>query len=166
MASILDALPSGPEDRNDLSDLRSPALDVVGEAQSDPPDESHWAEYGPVPTTEDRRGRGLSRLSLQYHLAVSDAVALTLVWVPLALTGAGADRGRQLVGAALAIALTMISMQRAGLYRSHVCAMRSREVGRVLVSTVIGALAFAGCEWLAGTAKANAPSSARASARR
>ena len=80
-----------------------------------------------------------SRSSLRSHLVVGDALALTATWVPLALVGSGAGRGRQLVAAWAAVLLTIAAMRRAGLYRSHVCALPSRETARVVASAALGA---------------------------
>jgi exopolysaccharide biosynthesis polyprenyl glycosylphosphotransferase len=98
-----------------------------------------------------RTGRGGERVSLRTHVVISDTIAVTIAWMPVALIGSGTDRGRQLVAAVAAIAATLLALRQAGLYRPHLCALPTREAARVLGSTVFGALVFALCEWMAGS---------------
>lgn len=155
MASLMHALPSGPEDGNGLSNSGTTALDledaaVIGGADPARPDIADW--FGGVPAgARDKDPRSSQRLSLRHHLAAGDAVALTVAWVPFALVASGAGRGQQLLSAAAAIVTTMAAMRRAGLYQSHVCALASRQVARVLASTALGAAVFAACGWLTGS---------------
>ncbi len=135
MASMIDSLPSGAKNHQDgSSDAGSVPLAVVTEG----------APAGAGPKA------GVSGLSLRHHLTLSDALALTLAWVPLALLAQGAGTGRQFLGAAAAIGSTLAAMQQAGLYRSRVCALHSREVVRVLFSALAGGFVYAACAWLAG----------------
>lgn len=144
MASTIQALPSGAENRNGSSSDGTAAL----EAQAD---DRGWFDGSPAPVS-DRRGTNVPRLALPYHLTVSDAVALIVTWVPLALIDSGAGRARQLVCAAAAVVSTMVAIRRAGLYRSQVRALPDREVARVLVCATLGGAVFTLCGWLAGSA--------------
>lgn len=91
---------------------------------------------------------------LRRHLAVGDAVALAIAWGAQPHTAAAGSVGTQLACAGGAVAVTMLAMQRAGLYLSRVCAMRSLEAVRVLGATIVGGAAFAGLHWLAGSTMA------------
>jgi exopolysaccharide biosynthesis polyprenyl glycosylphosphotransferase len=94
---------------------------------------------------------------LRRHLAGGDLVALTVVWLPLALISSGRALWPQIAAAAAATALTVLAIQRAGLYRARVCAVRSLEALRVAWASVLGALVFAGFEWFTGPASVARP---------
>jgi exopolysaccharide biosynthesis polyprenyl glycosylphosphotransferase len=136
VASIIDSLPPGQEGGSRLSHAAPTSLDIV----------SGTPAGGTKPD-------GAPGLSLRYHLALSDAVALTLAWIPLTLL-AGADRGRHLLCAVAAILASLAAMQMAGLYRSLVCGLHSRDVVRVLFAALVGGLVFVACDWLAGAGAA------------
>ncbi len=134
MASIIDSLPPGQENRNGLSHAASPPLDIV-----------------PGTPADGAKAIGAaSGLSLSYHLALSDTVALILAWVPLTLLAGGPDRGRHILGAAAAVLSSLAAMQMAGLYRSRVCGLSSRDMVRILFAALVGGLVFVACDWLAG----------------
>ncbi len=154
MASVLHALPSGPEDGGSLPAGDTPPLQVDGNvlvAESDQVERPGRDDAGGAETASSNRpSRSPERLSLRWHLVISDVVALTVAWLPVALVGSG-DRGRQLIAGVAAIAATMLALRRAGLYRSHLCALPTREALRVLGSTGLGALVFALSQWMAGS---------------
>jgi exopolysaccharide biosynthesis polyprenyl glycosylphosphotransferase len=87
--------------------------------------------------------------ALRRHLVIGDAVALTVAWLPLALLVSDGSRAKTALCALAAVGSTMVAMQRAELYRSHVCALPSREAARIVTCAVIGAVAFAVCGYVA-----------------
>ena len=97
------------------------------------------------------------RSSLRRYLVAGDVLALLVTWIPLALVNMGNADGRHLIGAAAAMVSTLVAMQQAGLYRSHVCALHSRQAARAVTSAAIGAGVFAACEWLSGGVTAGVP---------
>ena len=91
---------------------------------------------------------------LRRHLVAGDVLALIAVWLPLALVQTHGAIATRLASAGVAVVVTLLAMQHAGLYKARVCAVRSLEAVRVSVASLIGACAFFGCEWLAGSATA------------
>jgi exopolysaccharide biosynthesis polyprenyl glycosylphosphotransferase len=88
------------------------------------------------------------------NLVIGDVVALAAAWTAPALSAHVMAWDRRALCSAAAVIVTMMSMHRAGLYRSRVCALRSTEVARTIVATVLGAGVFAASAWLAGSASA------------
>ena len=85
---------------------------------------------------------------------IGDVVALAAAWTAPALSRNAVAWERRALCSAAAVVVTMLSMHRAGLYRSRVCALRSTEAARTIAAAVLGARCFAACEWLAGSASA------------
>lgn len=90
-------------------------------------------------------------LALRRQLAFGDALALAVAWGVQPHSGAYGSVGTQLACAGGAVVVTMLAMQRAGLYRSRVCALRSLEAVRALGAAIAGGAAFAALHWLAGS---------------
>jgi exopolysaccharide biosynthesis polyprenyl glycosylphosphotransferase len=152
VASIIHALPSGPEDREGRPPDDGPAIrqaDHGGGAGEARPDAG--ARFDTIPGRGGDRA-GLARQSLRYHLVIGDAFATTAAWLSVAFLAFQAATGRQLLSAAAAIVLTMGALRRAGLYRTYVCTLPSRQLVRVIGSVALGALVFLLCGWLAGSA--------------
>jgi exopolysaccharide biosynthesis polyprenyl glycosylphosphotransferase len=91
------------------------------------------------------------RTSLRQQLVAGDVIALVVTWG--AFTAAKWPDGAHLiVGSAAAVLATLVAMERAGLYRSRICALRSLEVVRVSLSCVVGALAYMALRAVGGRA--------------
>jgi len=88
------------------------------------------------------------------NLVIGDVIALAAAWTAPALLVHGLVWERRALCSAAAVIVTMLSMHRAGLYRSRVCALRSAEAARTIAAAVLGAGVFATGEWLAGSASA------------
>ena len=84
-------------------------------------------------------------------------MGLVLAWVSVALIDKGPAHARPWLCAAAAVVVTLVAMHRAELYRSHVCALPSRETARILACTLIGGLVFAACDATSGPAGVGAP---------
>ncbi len=87
-------------------------------------------------------------------LVIGDVVALAAAWTAPALYGNALAWERRALCSAAAVIVTMLSMHRAGLYRSRVCALRSTEAARTVAAAALGGGVFAASEWLAGSASA------------
>ena len=81
--------------------------------------------------------------SPRQQLVAGDVVALVLTWGMLVGFRWGTGSNPKLAAcAAGAVVVTLFAMDRAGLYRARVCALRSLEAVRVFVSSVAGTAAF------------------------
>ena len=89
--------------------------------------------------------------SLRYQLVLGDGLAASVAWVFAAVVAGDKGGTRQLVCALAAVVATMTALRRAGLYRTHVCNLPSRQVVRVVASATLGAVAYLLCGWLAGS---------------
>lgn len=98
----------------------------------------------------EERGPRQQVQRLRRHLVTGDLLALTVVWLPLALVQTGRAVWLQIGTAAMATASTMFTLQRAGLYRARACALPSLEETRVATASVVGALVFAAWGSLTG----------------
>ena len=154
MASITRGLPGPAEaEKSPLADRTTISLVESGGTQvaaptvvgNTPPVDDDLSASGRRKPEGQKHGARLRR-----HLAGGDLVALTVVWLPLAVLSNGRAIWPQIGAAAAATALTMLAIQRAGLYRARVCAVRSLEALRVVWASVLGALLFAAVEWLTG----------------
>jgi exopolysaccharide biosynthesis polyprenyl glycosylphosphotransferase len=97
---------------------------------------------GPVSRQIARRPRPPTRTPRQ-QLVAGDIVALALTWGMLVAFRWGAGSNPKLAASAVgAVAVTLFAMNRAGLYRARVCALRSLEAVGVFVSSVAGTAAF------------------------
>jgi exopolysaccharide biosynthesis polyprenyl glycosylphosphotransferase len=159
------ARPPGPEDANGLSNTASATLEggATGHGATGPARPSDQSDALPgrsdlsnlaVLSTESFQG---GRSSLGRYLVVGDVLALLVTWLPLALLTMDDSDGRRLIAAAAAMVSTLIAMQQAGLYRSHVCALHSRQSARAVISAAIGAGVFAACEGLTGRVTPGVP---------
>jgi len=88
------------------------------------------------------------------NLVIGDVVALAAAWTAPVFSANAMAWDRRALCSAAAVIVTIVSMHRAGLYRSRVCALRSTETARTILATVLGAGVFAAGEWLAGSASA------------
>jgi exopolysaccharide biosynthesis polyprenyl glycosylphosphotransferase len=158
VASTIHVLPSGPEDAEGEPGNERPAPEADGEelALSTVPIRAGADRQFASETAGVTRTSSSSRHFQRSHLIVSDGVALISTWVPLGLLASGAGWGRQVLAASAAILATMLALRSVGLYRPHVCALPSRQAARVASATILGAVVFAGCAWLAGTAATSA----------
>jgi exopolysaccharide biosynthesis polyprenyl glycosylphosphotransferase len=162
VASITRGLPGPPEAEESPLAGRMPVAMVSGETVTQatapavlgavPSDHDGLVTSGTRPREVQKQGARLRR-----HLAGGDLVALAVVWLPLALISSGRAIWPQLAAAAAATALTILAIQRAGLYRARVCAVRSLETLRVVWASVLGALLFGGFEWLTGPSSVARP---------
>jgi exopolysaccharide biosynthesis polyprenyl glycosylphosphotransferase len=80
--------------------------------------------------------------ALRRRLVAGDVVALGSAWGALAFTRRANGLGHEVALAAIAVLVTLLAMERGGLYRSRVCALRSLEVVRVVTACAIGTAAF------------------------
>jgi exopolysaccharide biosynthesis polyprenyl glycosylphosphotransferase len=154
VASIIHALPSGPEDRSgDSQGEGVAALDTGDEVGASGADEgrSGGSTQRDTLLTPAAGPRAPGRRSLRNQLVIGDAIATTVVWLSVAIFGFQAGSSRQLVSAAAAIVVTLAALRRAGLYQTYVCMLPSRHLARVIGSVTIGALVFFSCCWLAGS---------------
>jgi len=95
--------------------------------------------HGARPYNHERRRR---TGSLRRQLAAGDVVALGACWGAQAMLHNRLSRAHELAFGAVAVLVTLVAMQRGGLYRSRVCALRSLEIVRVTVASAIGTAAF------------------------
>jgi exopolysaccharide biosynthesis polyprenyl glycosylphosphotransferase len=155
MTSITQGLPGRP-DANESLPVDQTAMVLVGDGpRNDAVPPIGPRNNGSAPNRLDRpNGRWLREpektSNLRRHLALGDIIALTVVWVPLALVQTTGTLRVQLACAAAATATGLVAMERIGLYRARVCAVRSLEAVRVIAASIVGAGAFAFVAWLAG----------------
>lgn len=120
---------------------------------------------GPPHDGREREGAGSRSRPLGYagmwtprrQLLAGDVVALAVAWTSAALIPGRASWDRRLLCAVAAAVIMMVVMQRAGLYRSRMCALRSTEVARTACASIAGGAVFAAGEWLAGAATPGSP---------
>jgi exopolysaccharide biosynthesis polyprenyl glycosylphosphotransferase len=86
--------------------------------------------------------------SLRTRLLAFDLIASVGAWIGLGyfLTPSGSAVEKLARGAFGSIA-TLLTLRASGLYRSRVCAKWSQEIGRVVLASLLGAVAFDGVEW-------------------
>ncbi len=106
--------------------------------------------------TADRRQVAADRTPLRRYLLAGDLVALILAWAPWYLD-VGHSSIRDLVSAVAAVVVTLLTMRKAGLYQSRVCAMRSTQVVRSVMAAAVGALAYVALQWMAGYGRVSVP---------
>jgi exopolysaccharide biosynthesis polyprenyl glycosylphosphotransferase len=156
MASITHGLP-GPRETEENAAGGHPGVALVGPANPEPMPaiandgmRRQAVPFGSDPSSP--RGEE-KRANLRRHLMAGDVLALAVVWVPLAVVGTATPVARQIACSAAACVAGMLAIQRAGLYRARVCAVRSLEAVRVGGASIIAAFAFSGTEWLTGSAQ-------------
>jgi len=157
MSSVTQHLPDEPS-LNPEAAPEHATLALIDDIQIIP-DRSPAALSGPPsPMAGPREAKApLQGSTLRRHLTIGDVLALTAAWSVALLERSSAGPVRQVVFAAVAVAVTLVAMQRAGLYRSRVCALRSLEAVRVLTASVIGTSAFIACEALVGSVQVASP---------
>jgi exopolysaccharide biosynthesis polyprenyl glycosylphosphotransferase len=98
----------------------------------------------PVLGAERDEGGGL-----RPRLLVGDLLALLVGWAPQLLAARDSAKHPLMlaVSTAVAIAATLFCMSGVRLYRSSVCALQSSQAVRVLVSTMLGTVAFGATLW-------------------
>jgi len=144
VASTMDTVASGPEDGRGMLENAS----AVTLADGVVPGKEAGSRGGTEPEKAPSPGAGkrvgtVGDTSLRRHLALGDATALIVAWVPLAVLGSGDSITRAVLCAAAAAGSTLVAMRRAQLYRSHVCALPSREAVRIVACALVGAIAYA-----------------------
>jgi exopolysaccharide biosynthesis polyprenyl glycosylphosphotransferase len=85
------------------------------------------------------------------YLVAGDVVALAAAWTAPALSPTTMAWDRRALCSAAAVVVTVLTMRRAGLYRSRVCALRSSAAARIVIASMLGAGVFAAGQWLAGS---------------
>jgi exopolysaccharide biosynthesis polyprenyl glycosylphosphotransferase len=136
---------SGPDDDRGIAEGTGAVTDLSDNAVGIDEGSPGAGLFEHPPRNEIDGSKDGGRGSLRRHLVVSDASAVIAAWVPLAVLAPSDHRSRVIVCAAVAVTSTMVAMQRAQLYRPHVCALPSREAVRLVTSALIGALAFGVC---------------------
>ncbi|HXW79376.1 MAG TPA: sugar transferase [Acidimicrobiales bacterium] len=86
--------------------------------------------------------------SLRRHLAIGDIAALGAAWGAQAFVNRATGLGHEIAFGIVAVIVTLAVMQRSGLYRSRVCALRSLEAVRVVAASAVGTSAFILCDAL------------------
>jgi exopolysaccharide biosynthesis polyprenyl glycosylphosphotransferase len=100
--------------------------------------ENHQALQEP-----QKRSARPPRNTLRQQLVAGDAAALLSTWGGLVAARWDTGSNPKLAAcAAAAVGVTLFSMRHVGLYRSRVCALRSLEAVRTLVSCGVGTAAF------------------------
>ncbi len=155
MAYLTHGLP-GPRETEEDAAEDGPGVALVAPLRREPEPTIAGGEVARQATpsrTSESSGRGLGkRANLRRHLVAGDLLALIVVWTALAVVGTGSPLLKQMACAAAACSAGVVALQRAGLYRARVCAVRSLEAGRVGGASIVAAIAFAGTEWLTGSA--------------
>ena len=94
----------------------------------------------------EHQGTPAQQSNLRRRLAIGDVVAVGLAWAIQAVTHGSGGLGREAALSAVAAVVTLFMMQRQGLYRSRVCAVRSLEAVRVIGASAVGTAVFIACE--------------------
>jgi exopolysaccharide biosynthesis polyprenyl glycosylphosphotransferase len=140
---------------NDPRAVMEPTDDPIAQEAPAPLGPGQLDNQGSGPAAH--RFESVGRPSLRRHLVLTDAAAVTAAWLPLAVVGSSGEVTKALVCAVAAAAATLVAMQRAELYRSHVCTLPSREAVRTVMCALIGVAAFAVCGFLAGLPGSSLP---------
>lgn len=150
MTSMIGEASSGPElGKGPLMDRRG-ALALTDDLQL-------------IPDSQEPQGPQLpgdlprERSALRRYLAAGDVVALVATWGVEVVTRSKGQLPQHLVCSAVAVVVTLATMQRAGLYRSRVCALRSLEAVRVVAAATVGTAAFVFCNLFAGSSNFAGP---------
>jgi exopolysaccharide biosynthesis polyprenyl glycosylphosphotransferase len=152
MASIIRPVPGEPDQTDEPLNGGRSAL-VLGDdirVIPDPPG-SESEMRSPTPERSEHLGFHGTRVrgnTLRRRLAIGDVLALGIAWAALAVAERHSGFGREVAFAAVAVVVTLFVMQREGLYRSRVCALRSLEAVRVVTASAIGTAAFISCDAL------------------
>ena len=124
-------------------DRRMPALDNDIQIIPDASDEGSLIQMpleqlnaAPAPSVR------MDGNALRRRLVAGDVVALSAAWGALAFTHRANGPGHEIAFAAIAVLVTLLAMERGGLYRSRVCALRSLEAVRVVTACAVGTAAF------------------------
>ncbi len=154
MASIMRQVPGEPEPADEPVDDRQTALAIADDIQIIPDPLLPASAPGLAPKSvalsqhAEYHGAREKRNSLRRRLVVGDVFALSAVWGAQAVARAGQGFALQIALGALAVVVTLAVMEREGLYRSRVCAMRSLEAVRVVFASAVGTAAFVSCDAL------------------
>jgi exopolysaccharide biosynthesis polyprenyl glycosylphosphotransferase len=153
VASRIHALPSGREDLEGLPDEDGPRPDLNRVHFEADLDSTRPGRPGQLTATlaPGRHGSGPFHRSLRYQLVLGDGLAASTAWVFAAIVAGDTGGTRQLACALAAVVATMMALRRAGLYRSHVCNLPSRQAVRVVASATFGTVVYLVCGWLAGS---------------
>ena len=136
VASRIHALPRGRDDLEGLPDEDGPRPDLNRVHFEADLDSARPGRPGQLTATlaAGRDGSGPFHRSLRYQLVLGDGLAASAAWVFAAVVAGDKGGTRQLVCALAAVVATMTALRRAGLYRTHVCNLPSRQVVRVVAS--------------------------------
>jgi exopolysaccharide biosynthesis polyprenyl glycosylphosphotransferase len=145
MSSLTRQVPGEPEfaDEPLVSELRSIALaDDIHIIQDPLGGDAMPSKAFPRSEPLQQHAARAGGSTLRRRLAAGDVVALSLVWGLQVATHRTGGLARELALAGIAIVVTLFVMQREGLYRSRVCALRSLEAFGVVIASAIGTAVF------------------------